>query len=50
MDSEDNMMKFMGTCGIRRLLSFEENAPLQKVIDNNLVPKFIANLNRDDFP
>ena len=50
MDSEDNMMKFMGTCGIRRLLSFEENAPLQKVIDNNLVPKFIANLSRDDFP
>ena len=27
-----------------------ENAPLQKVIDNNLVPKFIANLSRDDFP
>jgi hypothetical protein len=32
------------------LLSLEENSPLQKVIDNNLVPKFIANLARDDFP
>lgn len=50
MDSDDNMVKFLGVCGIRRLLTMESNSPLQKVIDNNLVPKLIFNLGRDDFP
>lgn len=50
LDSEENLPKFVGACGIRRLLTMEENSPLQKVIDNNIVPKLIANLSRDDFP
>jgi len=50
VDSEDNITKFVGVCGIRRLLTSENNSPLQKVIDNNLVPKLIALLSRDDFP
>lgn len=28
----------------------EENSPLQRVIDNNLVPKLLALLTREDFP
>jgi hypothetical protein len=44
------MVKFVGVCGIRRLLTMEENSPIQKVIDNNLVPKLIHFLSRDDFP
>lgn len=50
MEQENNLVKFVGTCGMRRLLSLEKEAPLQRVIDNNLVPKLIANLARDDFP
>jgi len=44
------MTKFVGTCGIRKLLTMEENSPLQRVIDNNLVPKLLALLTREDFP
>jgi hypothetical protein len=41
LDSDDNIFKFVGACGIRRLLTMEENSPLQRVIDNNIVPKLI---------
>lgn len=37
-------------CGIRRLLTTEDSNHLQRVIDNNLVPKLISNLSREDFP
>lgn len=50
MEQDENLRKFVGTCGMRRLLSLENDSPLQKVIDNNLVPHLIRNLNRDDFP
>ena len=50
MEQEVNLLKFVGTCGMRRLLSLELDSPLQKVIDNNLVPQLIRNLARDDFP
>ena len=47
---EINLPKFLGVCGIRKLLSLEEDSPLQKVVDNNFIPKLILNLARDDFP
>ena len=44
------LIQFFATAGFRRVLSLEHNAPLQKVIDNNLVPKFITFIARDDMP
>ena len=31
----------MGTIGLRRLLSFQENTPIQNTLDKNLVPTLL---------
>lgn len=36
--------------GFRKLSSLSENAPIQAIIDSNLVPVFISFLNREDHP
>lgn len=48
INSENNLYQLFATIGFRRLLSFEENPPLQQVIDSNLVPKFISFIKRAD--
>jgi len=51
INQEDQpLIQFFATAGFRRILSLEHNAPLQKVIDNNLVPKFIIFLQRSNMP
>jgi hypothetical protein len=42
--------QIFATIGFRRLLSFEKTPPIQQVIDQNLVPRFISFLERNDFP
>jgi importin subunit alpha-1 len=43
-------MLIFAAIGLRRLLSFEKNPPIQSFIDANLIPKFIQYLSRHDLP
>jgi len=45
-DSDEDKMRAM--IGFRKLTSLPEDAPIQAIIDSNLVPVFIHFLGRDD--
>jgi hypothetical protein len=48
---DENYLKVtFATIGFRRLLSQEKNPPIQNVIDANLVPRFLALLQKEDLP
>lgn len=49
MAREDHKILF-GIVGIRKLLSFIENPPIQSVIDANMLPILLALVTRVDFP
>jgi hypothetical protein len=38
----DDLKVTFSTIGLRRLLSFEKNPPIQSVIDMNLVPRLLT--------
>ena len=42
--------EYLGVIGLRKLLSIEENPPIQAVIDANLIGKFIEFMGRSDQP
>jgi HEAT repeat protein len=46
---EDHKVLF-GIVGLRKLLSFIENPPIQNVIDANLLPVLLSLIGRTDFP
>lgn len=46
----DDLKIVFASIGLRRLLSFEKNPPIQNFIDANLIPKFIQYLARSDLP
>ena len=46
----DDIKVIFATIGLRRLLSFEKNPPIQTVIDMNLVPRLLNLLSRFDQP
>lgn len=42
--------EIMGIIGLRKMLSYEKNPPIQAAIDANLLPKIIELMNRNDEP
>jgi importin subunit alpha-1 len=46
---EDHKLLF-GVVGLRKLLSFIDNPPIQNVIDANLLPHLLGLIGRSDFP
>merc|ERR1719343_1337709 len=47
---EDQAQQIERTTEFRRLLSIEKNPPIQNVIDDGVVPRFVEFLQRDDNP
>lgn len=50
INSENLKDQYLGTIGIRKVLSLETNPPIQTVIDNNLLPKFIEFMAKNEEP
>jgi len=44
---DDETLKLLALVGLRRLLSIEDQPPIQPVIDANLVPVFISLLHHN---
>lgn len=50
MQSKDPIVLHEGIIGIRKLLSSNDNPPIQQVIDSNLVPRMIELVKQTQFP
>jgi len=48
--SDAKVIQIFATIGLRRLLSFEENPPIQMTVDRNLVPRLFEFAQRLDSP
>ncbi|XP_052297220.1 importin subunit alpha-1a-like [Citrus sinensis] len=48
--SDDNSLQLEATTLSRKLLSFDRNPPIEKVIQSGVVPRFVEFLMREDYP
>ncbi|XP_052298146.1 importin subunit alpha-2-like [Citrus sinensis] len=48
--SDDNKVQLEATTLFRKMLSFDRNSPIEKVIQSGVVPRFVEFLMREDYP
>jgi importin subunit alpha-6/7 len=48
--SADIISKHKGIIGIRKILSVEDNPPIEEVVDSGIIPTLVEYLNKPEFP